>query len=128
KPQLFLVGNWFAFFAIATSMLGVSFSLVDFLGDALQQKNRLLLTALTFVPPFCCAVLDPDVFNRALGYVGGFGEAFLNGILPVTLVWISRYKQGFVTQQLLPGGKLLLMLLFAFAVFVVGIELYIIAR
>ncbi len=90
---VFPVGQAFAFFALVTSLLGVSFSMVDFLGDALKIKaagaRRLLLTLLTFVPPFICVLIDPTIFDRALGLAGGFGEAILNGLLPTALLWMS---------------------------------------
>ena len=125
---LFLVGKYFAFFAIATSMLGVAFSMVDFLADGLkvsrQGFKRGLLTLLTFVPPFLFAALDPTIFDRALGFAGGFGEAFLNGLLPVLLVWIGRYVHNKKTDSQLPGGKALLGVLFGASVFVMGLEAF----
>ena len=90
------VGRFFAFFAIVTSVLGVSFSMVDFLGDGFRIPHRkgwkrAGLTVLTFVPPFIFATLNPDIFTTALGIAGGFGEAFLNGLLPVGLMWAGKY-------------------------------------
>jgi len=88
--------NTFALFAIVTSVLGVSFSLVDFLGDGIKKRERkgwtrVFLTAMTFVPPFIIASINPHIFDSALGIAGGFGEAFLNGLLPILLVWFGHY-------------------------------------
>jgi tyrosine-specific transport protein len=128
KPYVFLIGQFFAFFALVTSLLGVSFSLVDFLGDALKVSRSgfkgLALTLLVFVPPFIFTLIDPAIFDRALGYAGGFGEAFLNGLLPVTLVWLGRYKHKLSHESCLPGGKALLITLFVFALFVMGLEAF----
>ena len=59
----------------------------------------------------------------ALGIAGGFGEAFLNGILPVALAW--KYRS-FAKKELIPHNKLLsislLIALFAFGIFVMGVE------
>jgi tyrosine-specific transport protein len=126
KNSLFATGQAFAFFALVTSFLGVAFSVVDFLNDGLkcQGKKRPLLVVLTFVPPAMCAFLNPAIFETALGIAGGFGEAFLNGLLPVALVWKYRKMQsiGFIP------GKNLLAFLFAFALFVMGLEAWILLK
>jgi len=122
NPWLFTVGKWFAFFALVTSMLGVAFSLVDFLGDTAKKIKRGYLCLATFIPPFTFAVLDPTIFDRALGYAGGFGEAFLNGILPVALIWAGKYRDGL--QSELPVNKFLLRALFLAGAFVIGLEAY----
>ena len=114
-PMLKLIGACFALFAIVTSTIGVSFSLVDFLGDGLKAArtgySRIGLAFLTFAPPFLCTVLDPTIFDKALSIAGGFGEAFLNGFLPVALVWVGRYRHGIKGKPLLFGGRILLFIL-----------------
>ncbi len=127
--SIYLVGQYFAFFAIITSMLGVAFSLVDFLGDGLKidsqkKPHRYFLVFLTFFPPFLCVLFDPTIFDRALGVAGGFGEAFLNGLLPVMLVWMGRYAMKLPSDNALPGGKLTLVLLLLVSLFVVGLECF----
>lgn len=116
----------FAFFAIVTSMLGVSFSVVDFLGDGLNMKrkgkDRFLLCLLTFIPPFILTALKPSIFVLAIGVAGGFGEAFLNGILPVLLVWIGRYKMNLKSTYSLFGGKVTLAILLLVGFIVMGLE------
>lgn len=114
----------FAFLALATSLLGVALSLVDFLTDGLRfcKKNRLIPTLLAFGSPLAIVLYDPTLFDRALGIAGGFGEAFLNGLFPVLLVWAGRYKLRLENQAILPGGKLTLFLLGAFAIGVFLLE------
>lgn len=123
-----LIGRFFAFFAIVTSTLGVSFSMVDFLGDGMKIHNsngpkRFLLTALTFIPPLILALCNPGVFNTALGIAGGFGEAFLNGLLPVMLIGVGKYVKGLKTdlKWLENIGVLLLLLVYALAVVVLEV-------
>lgn len=119
-------GRYFAFFAVITSMLGVAFSMVDFIGDGMNWKrtgwSRILLTVLTFLPPFLLTVWDPTIFVTAIGFAGGFGEAFLNGILPIALVWVGRYWHKLEGDHQLPGSKWLLGSLFALAVLVMIIQ------
>ena len=103
----------FAFLALITSLLGVSLSLIDFMKDgfAFCKKSRLIPTLLTFGIPLLIVFYDPTLFDRALGVAGGFGEAFLNGLFPVLLVWAGRYKLRLKHEPMLPGGKALLLLL-----------------
>lgn len=119
-------GRYFAFFAVITSMLGVAFSMVDFIGDGFKLgragRTRGFLTFLTFLPPFALTTWDPEIFVTAIGFAGGFGEAFLNGILPIALVWIGRYRHKLEGERQLPGGRWLLTALFICAVFVMAIQ------
>jgi tyrosine-specific transport protein len=128
--SLYLFGQYFAFFAIITSMLGVAFSLVDFLGDGAKlsgkKVSRNFLVFATFFPPFLCVVFDPNLFDKALGVAGGFGEAFLNGFLPVMLVWMGRYAVKLPSDCALPGGKLTLTLLLLVSIFVIGLEIFLV--
>lgn len=43
SPWIYTIGQYFAFFAIVTSMLGVAFSMVDFLGDGLKVSRNGLM-------------------------------------------------------------------------------------
>lgn len=121
----------FSFFAIVTSVLGVSFSLVDFLGDGLSMKrvgaHRLLLTLMVFVPPFVFSYAIPNIFTMALGIAGGFGEAILNGILPVALVFVGRYikKEEPITKGI--GSFHMLSILFFLSLLVFAIEAYLLS-
>lgn len=125
-PWVMQAAQFFAFFAIITSMLGVAFSMVDFLADGLKIRAngvlRVLLCFLVFLPPFLFSVLDPSIFVLAIGFAGGFGEAFLNGLLPVAMVWVGRYKRQLGGQEQLPGNKTMLGVLFAFGLAVMILE------
>lgn len=126
---IYLVGQFFAFFALASSFLGVTLGLVDFLADGLNWKSigirRVFLCLLVFAPPTCIALYNPSIFFTALGFAGGIGCALLLGLLPVVMVWIGRYKKGYAksTQQL-PGGKIVLALLAIFVTFELCIEIF----
>ena len=122
-----IIGRFFAFFAITTSLLGVSFSMVDFLGDALSISDRrglrrLFLTILTFFPPIMMVTFKPNIFNEALGVAGGVGEAFLNGLIPVALMlagiayWKLKSDLSFLKK------KAVLVFFILFSLFVTFIE------
>ncbi|MCB1107665.1 MAG: tyrosine transporter [Chlamydiia bacterium] len=123
------LGRFFAFFAIVTSTLGVAFSMVDFLGDGLKIERRkgwkrIGLTFLTFVPPFILATLNPGVFTTALGVAGGFGEAFLNGLLPIGLLWVGKYSQKLKADLTWLENKGVLIFLILFGLSVMVLEIY----
>lgn len=128
-PWVQTIGQIFSFFAIVTSMMGVAFGMVDFIGDGLKVKrkgrSRIFLCLLTFFPPFLLSSLDPSLFVLAISLAGGFGEAFLNGILPVLMVYKGRYKSHLKSTFSLPGKKLTLFVLVSLALLVVGLEIMI---
>jgi tyrosine-specific transport protein len=117
------LGQAFALFAIVTSFLTQSLSLVDFLADGWKIKkigaSRLFLIFATLLPPLACAFFFPGIFLKALGFAGGFAAVILFGLLPTWMVWILRYQRKAVSREILPGGKpvLLLILICAATIF-----------
>ena len=73
--SVYSVGQYFAFFALVTSFLGVSLGLLDFLADGLKVKKtetgKLALCLLIFIPPLLFAFTHPHIFLIALDYAGG---------------------------------------------------------
>ncbi|NDD58222.1 MAG: hypothetical protein EBZ47_03080 [Chlamydiae bacterium] len=96
RPEIFIAGQCFAFFALTTSLLGVCFSMVDFLAEIFHPNSRWntkeFLTLCTFIPPFICVCLNPHIFDKALGVAGGIGEAFLNGFIPIAFFTLIKLK------------------------------------
>jgi tyrosine-specific transport protein len=89
--------NFFAFFAIVTSFLGVSLSLSDFLIDGFRIKKtwegRLLAMLLVFLPPLIFVFSSERGFILALEYAGAF-IAILLGFLPSAMAWtLPAYKK-----------------------------------
>ena len=93
----------FSFFAIVTSILGVSLSLSDFLADFFfvafgiktkgTRAGKIFLSGMTFIPPLIFAMLYSRAFVVALSYAGAFGVVILLGILPTLMVWNGRYRK-----------------------------------
>jgi tyrosine-specific transport protein len=129
-PSVYIVGQYFAFFALITSFFGVTLGLLDFLADGMRitktPQNKLLLCLLIFAPPFFFAMIHPHVFLTALDYAGGFGCALLLGLLPVLMVWRGRYHLKWRSNYELWGGRPLLVGLFAFVMFELVCEVAII--
>lgn len=119
--------HFFAFFALVTSFLGVSLSFVDFLADGLKIKKDILgtiiLVCLVLIPPCVFSYLYPTVFLTALNYAGAFGAVLLFGVIPVLMVWKGRYYDNRRDNPLVPGGRISLVIIGAFALFVFIMQL-----
>lgn len=115
-----LIAEYFAFFALVTSFLGIGLGLFDFLADALGLKKtgwgwgHLLLGFLIVVPVYIFAAYFERIFLIALDTSGGFGDSILNGMMPVMMVWIGRYYLRFPDENRTPGGKPFLVFVFLF--------------
>ncbi len=126
-PGISIAVGCFSFFAIITSFLGVSLSLVDFLADGFGwDKNKLwqhvLLLLASFLPPLWFALYFTKGFILALGY-GGVFIAILYGILPVLMVWRARYQEKKQVAYRLFGGKGILLIIFVGACVIIMLEL-----
>lgn len=79
------VSHFFSFFAIITSFLGISLSLLDFFRDGIKSKNphigKALAIALAFLPPLIFVFFYKEGFYMALEYAG-ICVAILFGIIP----------------------------------------------
>ncbi len=116
-----------AFFAILTSFLAQSLSLVHFLADGLKipagrRENKALCT-IALIPPLLLSIAYPQLFFKALNFAGGVCAVILFGILPVSMVWIGRYFKGMTSAYQIPGGKGALLSILAFALFVLFFQI-----
>ncbi|GAB4394019.1 MAG: aromatic amino acid transport family protein [Gammaproteobacteria bacterium] len=115
--------RFFAFFALASSFLGVAYGLFDLIADGLKIKKtkhgRILASALTFVPPIIFALSYPQGFILALGYAGMF-VAILHGLLPIAMVVAGRRKFANIAIYQAPGkwiGLIAATLFFSIVIF-----------
>lgn len=119
-------GQVFGFFALASSLLGVSLGLMDFLSDGLKIEKigwkKVFLCALIFIPPMLITHYNPGIFLLTLGYAGGIGCAILLGLYPALMVWRARYRMANSPAPILWGGKPMLILIVAFVVLELGLE------
>ncbi|BDH45382.1 tyrosine transporter TyrP [Salmonella enterica subsp. enterica serovar Choleraesuis] len=120
-----LAVHLFADLALATSFLGVSLGLFDYLADMLKRSRsgagRLQTGVVTFTPPLVFALFYPQGFVMALGYAA-IALAVLALLLPACLVWRSRQmhpKQGYRVW----GGKLMLGIIFISGLGIIAIQL-----
>lgn len=123
----YAVGQAFSFFALTTSFLGVTLGLLDFLADGFKlvqvKVKKGFLFLIVFLPPSLIAIFNPGIFLNALNYAGGIGCALLLGLLPILMSWVGRYQRKYhPSGWQLPGGKMMLSLLFAFTMMELVIE------
>ncbi len=108
------IAEFFAFFALVTSFLGMSLGLFDFLSDGLNIKKagwgRLKLGLIIALPTLFFAINYERAFLVAMDISGGFGDTILNGIIPVLMVWIGRYRRNLPHAVGFLGHKLFLIL------------------
>jgi len=106
----------FADLALATSFLGVSLGLFDFMASSLRQEDnatgRSLTATITFLPPLGFALFYPQGFITALGYAA-IALVILAIFLPVAMVWTQRQTRdaaNLPTGYRVAGGKFALVL------------------
>ncbi|MDC9580605.1 tyrosine transporter TyrP [Xenorhabdus sp. PR6a] len=126
SPKIDLAVHLFADLALATSFLGVSLGLFDYLADLFKRRNnakgRLQTGLMTFVPPLLCALYYPN-FVMALTFAA-VALSILALLLPCLLVWRSREENGEENKESyrVKGGKPALVLVFLCGLAVIAIQ------
>ncbi|OQX39036.1 MAG: hypothetical protein B0D91_02620 [Oceanospirillales bacterium LUC14_002_19_P2] len=115
----------FSQLAVATSFVGVSVGLFDYLADLFgfsdDMPGRLKTAALTFIPPTLLGVFIPDGFITAIGFAG-LGATFFCVIGPVLMVRQTR-RQGLSGSSFrVSGGNARLWLVLTFGIAVMLLE------
>ncbi len=124
NSQISNVVSIFANLALATSFLGVSLGLFDFIADILKAKDskikRFNTTIVTFLPPLAFALFYPQGFITALGYAA-FALVILAVFLPVAMVYAQR-KQNIQDAYVVKGGNLALFFVASFGVLIISVQ------
>lgn len=117
----------FADLALATSFLGVSLGLFDFLADTLRRKatlaGRVQTACVTFIPPLAFALFYPQGFIMALGYAA-IALVILAIFLPAAMVWQQRKQKATSIQEntsdyQVMGGKFSLIIVVVIGVIII---------
>lgn len=114
----------FTSICLATSFLGVSIGLSDFIADGFkipkQRGGKVLISLLTFLPPLIIVLFYPGAFIKALNYAGICCVVLLM-LFPALMAWRGRYhKEGVAKGYRVIGGKPLLAILILIALFLIG--------
>lgn len=125
---LFPVSLAFAFITPSAAFATYSLSFRDFLSDGMQIEThkikRMLLCSFMFIIPMILALIYPHFLLIAIRYAGGINGAIIFGLMPPLMVWIGRYQKNYRSvPPLVGGGKMALLVLIAFALFNVIIQL-----
>jgi tyrosine-specific transport protein len=111
--------NIFSLCIIATSFIGVSMSLFDFVADGLGvSKNRLgktIIAIVSFLPPMLIVISRADYFFVVLGYAGVL-VALLLCLLPASMVLFGRNKELVATTRLTNNFEIAIVIVFAILV------------
>ncbi len=124
NKSLVMIIEFFIFFAISTSFIGIALALFDFLADGLRIPRsvlgKLAVIFLTFIPPLSYALFYPKGFILALSYAGVF-VAILHGILPAAMAWAGR-NRNLPQHYQAPGGKIGMVLVILFSLLIVFMQ------
>lgn len=127
NPWISYLAEFFAFFALITSFLGIALGLFDFLADGFKiprnVKGNLLLGLLIAIPTLFFTLTMDKVFLKALDSSGGIGDAILNGIMPALMLWVGRYIYREHSEYRTFGGKplIIVVILYGLGVFMIEV-------
>ncbi|HCM63680.1 MAG TPA: tryptophan permease [Morganella sp. (in: Bacteria)] len=110
--------NLFSYMALASSFLGVSLGLFDYLADFFKFKDnaagRLKSALFTFIPPAVLAVLYPDGFLYAIGFAG-LAATIWAVIVPALMAKATRRRNPMAAYRV-PGGNAMIIFIILFGV------------
>ena len=118
--------NFFAYMAIASSFLGVTLGLFDYIADLFHFRNslwgRTKTTLITFLPPLLMSLLYPYGFVTAIAYAG-VAVSFSSIMISALMVRSSRKKFPQATTYRTFGGKPLIYFIIAIGVLNIVVQL-----
>ncbi|MGQ6549100.1 tryptophan permease [Serratia sp. IR-2025] len=108
--------NAFSYMALASSFLGVSLGLFDFLADFFKfkdnQAGRTKSALVTFLPPTLAALLFPNGFLYAIGFAG-LAATIWAVIVPAMMARASRRRFPQASYRA-PGGQGMILFIILF--------------
>ena len=111
--------TFFSYLAIATSFLGVTLGMFDYLADLFKfddsRWGRSKTAFITFLPPLIACLLFPTGFVTAIGYVG-LAATVWTSIIPALMLWAGRKKFGVGTRYHVYAGFGLVVWVFLFGI------------
>lgn len=130
NPIISYIAQFFAFFALTTSFLGIALALFDFLADGLKIPKvglgKLALTLIIAIPSLFFGVYFKRAFITALEMSGGIGDSIISGLIPAVMVWRGRYHFNLAKEGTyeVAGGKTLLILVAVISITILGSEIF----
>lgn len=129
--SLFLNSGWvtgitrlFTSICMATSFLGVSLGLTDFLADGFNLEKKgsgnLVIYSATFLPPLLFVLYFHNAFIGGLNYAGICCVVLLM-VMPAFMVWQGRYRKQIASGYEVVGGKMAIICLMIISLAVLGL-------
>lgn len=116
SPLVTQLLNAFSYMALASSFLGVSLGLFDYIADMLKftdtPSGRAKSALITFVPPTIGALLFPNGFLYAIGFAG-LAATIWAVIVPALMAHASRRRFPQAHYRV-PGGIAVIVLVIGF--------------
>jgi tryptophan-specific transport protein len=107
----------FANLAVASSFLGVTLGLFDFLADLFgfdeSRTGRFKTAAVTFLPPTVLGLLFPNGFLVAIGFAA-LAATIWTAIVPALMAYKIRKKFPDATSFKVPGGNVVIVIVMLF--------------
>lgn len=117
--------RFFAYLAIATSFLGVTLGLFDYIADLCKfddsRSGRTKTALITFLPPLLLSLAFPFGFVLAIGYAG-LAATIWAVIVPALLAKASRRKFA-QTNYLVYGGNFMIYFVILFGLLNIAAQL-----
>ncbi|WP_411706405.1 tryptophan permease [Edaphovirga cremea] len=114
SPAVTQLLSAFSYMALASSFLGVSLGLFDFIADFFKfsddANGRTRAALITFVPPTLCALLFPDGFLYAIGFAG-LAATIWAVIVPALMVRASRKRFTCASYRVFGGNTMILFII-----------------
>ncbi len=112
--------SMFANMAVASSFLGVTLGLFDYLADLLKfddtRLGRTKTAVVLYIPPLIGGIFFPNGFIKAIGYAG-LAATVWAAIVPALMAKASREKFG-NTQFRTWGGNILIYVIIAYGLII----------
>ena len=121
NPAVSQTSSFFIFFAVITSLLGVSISLFHLMSDYLNTKRTIILLPAVLALPTICVLFYNSIFVSALK-MAGICIIVLFSILTILMTWKGRYIDKRVSTYKTPGGKITLASMLIVSVFILFLE------
>ena len=118
-PFVSVAAKMFVSICVLTSFLGVSVCQVDFIADGLKMNKKgwasIVVYGVSYLPPLLLVLIWPGIFLKALSYAGICCAVILI-IMPMLMLYSSRYFKRGSSTALVPGGRVAIMLVLCFGV------------
>ena len=114
SSSLDLLLTVFSNFAVASSFLGVTLGLFDYLADLFKfddsRQGRFKTALVTFLPPIVGGLLWPNGFIYAIGFAG-LAATVWAAIVPALLARASRRRFGSPAYRVWGGNTMIILIL-----------------